>query len=1144
MIPADPDSRAEVMTEKKEIVNETEWVADFSAMNETQPNLTEEYKESHVETFTEVSGEWKNEEEVKIMEEIKTDTKLVQDETKLETKKDTPDEKDVSEIQETKEKKIIPAMTDDEVREDQKDKESLDSSDEDEGEGYATQYPGVLDDKTAARALKRRLLSVKRTTADDKTTDVVEGDDEKKETIKEVVAVEEVIAVKTEKPLVSILKKQKDDTDETQDKSEDTTNPFGEDDDDEIEGTPEIESITDKSDQAETSSESQDLGEATKQDPEENTEELPQVVTEDKLSRVTEPKLILLIGKSGAIKLKNPSHIVTVDDESGLIVDTQHTYVLQVNVKGEILHKYDVKHNVRSVAVFGKKVFIASKEKIYTFAIKDVATKPLEKLRPKGDIFSIALADKDTILICDQTKGQILEFKIREGTTTVRLSGLEQPVFISTADTPDGRCYVVSVKGSNRVHIYSSEWQLVAWFDGTTFGDEPLKGVSGTAFTSATTFLVADTLNDRISEYNIDGTFVRHVLLSSNGIHYPAFLAYKNGRLWVTESEGAHKLVKVYRIPDPPKEKIRTRQISEQEAEEASEDAATGKIEDTLLMMQTNRQNTEGIAPGKKPNNPYEIAFTNFDSVMVCDKGLERVQELDIVGQVILEYRIKEPVVSVTTLDDTLYIASESTIFTYKIGSNDCLGMRYPQAKITNIAVPSAELVLICNFDTGMVFEFNMETKTTTRKLSGLEQPRCITFGETSKGTRYLVTLWGHLLSHCVNVYTKDWELLTSINGQGSGFGHLFQPVGTKVTSLYTFWVAEGKKHQLSEYTFDGRFVRRVLWSKHGIHHPTSIAYTNGFVWVSECELQHGYDRIKLFKLLDPSIYPGAGMEKDTSAAETGEFQKTKLPEKILELNKGSPVRMKRPIQIGVAYNCIVMADKDLAAVQHINRSGKVVLEYSVKHTARGVAVCRDMVYIATKDTVYAFALGIKSNKPVKKFKTKVQKIFTIAVPDPSCIVMCDKHNGMIVEHKTADDTCRVVVGGLEMPHYVSVGETSEGRRYFVTLGGSLSAHSVNIYSQNWKLLGTATGRDSGDGQLRVPMGTCMNSPSTFLVADWANNRVTEFNIDGSFSRHVLWTKHGMFAPGDVAYKDGLLWVATYPFETSKESIRLFKMTE
>ena len=99
------------------------------------------------------------------------------------------------------------------------------------------------------------------------------------------------------------------------------------------------------------------------------------------------------------------------------------------------------------------------------------------------------------------------------------------------------------------------------------------------------------------------------------------------------------------------------------------------------------------------------------------------------------------------------------------------------------------------------------------------------------------------------------------------------------------------------------------------------------------------------------------------------------------------------------------------------------------------------------------------------------------------------------------------------------------GYRGFLLSPSFSSLDRIEIYNSDWHLLTSIN--KYGSDSLDRPRSTCV-TPGGLLVADWDNDRISYFNIDGQFKQHVVTKKDGLVVPWGLCYKAPYVWVTQY----------------
>ena len=141
------------------------------------------------------------------------------------------------------------------------------------------------------------------------------------------------------------------------------------------------------------------------------------------------------------------------------------------------------------------------------------------------------------LLLVDQLKNEIFSFNISSKQKVVHLTDLPTPTSVSFMTYKSVLYYVVCVFGSHQVRVYNSTWGLyktlgnvMGYYDG--YFRFPVSAVGLTEGF----IIISDSDNYRISEFNIDKSFVRHLLTMSDGLSRPGSMSICLPHIWVGEN--------------------------------------------------------------------------------------------------------------------------------------------------------------------------------------------------------------------------------------------------------------------------------------------------------------------------------------------------------------------------------------------------------------------------------------------------------------------------------------------------------------------------------------------------------------------------------------------------------------------------------
>jgi DNA-binding beta-propeller fold protein YncE len=188
----------------------------------------------------------------------------------------------------------------------------------------------------------------------------------------------------------------------------------------------------------------------------------------------------------------------------------------------------------------------------------------------------------------------------------------------------------------------------------------------------------------------------------------------------------------------------------------------------------------------------------------------------------------------------------------------------------------------------------------------------------------------------------------------------------------------------------------------------------------------------------------------------------------------------------------------------------RVIATSGVKSVSNGVAMSHDGSTLLVSDwcggsnAIHEFrvsdgarlrAVGGKGKKPLQ-FKGPCQ----VWVASDDYVFVADYSNNRVqVLTPRLDFSAYVGVGELDCP----TGVCADDDVIVVSQVGAV--HCISVFSRDdGALLRRFGSRGSGDGELFNPRGLCfMSGHGHVAVAEWSNDRVSVFSVDGEFIRHV-----------------------------------------
>ena len=253
------------------------------------------------------------------------------------------------------------------------------------------------------------------------------------------------------------------------------------------------------------------------------------------------PELIIEIQKGGTVEINNPREILPVGDGTVILVNEGLNDLQRIDTNGNVVQVYNLEKAVQSAAVDMKNLFVAFSDRtILMMAIH--GSRPRVTYKPDVDNMGRITATGMYIVVSNlnASDGKIYDFNKEQ--TKVCVSGLKTPGFVTTATIQGEQKCIVTESGTKKVRIYDSCWKLLHSI--TNRGGSAFSDPAGNAITPGGKLLVADNGNNTLSEFKLDGTFVRDIL-TNPAINKPNSILYDYPYLWVSETTPALKLFRV-----------------------------------------------------------------------------------------------------------------------------------------------------------------------------------------------------------------------------------------------------------------------------------------------------------------------------------------------------------------------------------------------------------------------------------------------------------------------------------------------------------------------------------------------------------------------------------------------------------------------
>lgn len=192
-------------------------------------------------------------------------------------------------------------------------------------------------------------------------------------------------------------------------------------------------------------------------------------------------------------------------------------------------------------------------------------------------------------------------------------------------------------------------------------------------------------------------------------------------------------------------------------------------------------------------------------------------------------------------------------------------------------------------------------------------------------------------------------------------------------------------------------------------------------------------------------------------------------------------------------------------------------------------------MYIHTDKEITRIALGSTSGALRVVYKPSVTSITAMCVVNNSQIIVTGWQGVSSFTCKTykynqGTGTNKFLAKVPYWPIHITLARTAEGPRFVIIPPwtqqrqqqnpSGVAHHGIGIYNSQFELLAEIT-----DATLGQPQASTVSDSGTLLVTDQVNNRISEFNLDGSFVHHLLTAEHGISCPLGLSYSRPYLWI-------------------
>ena len=172
--------------------------------------------------------------------------------------------------------------------------------------------------------------------------------------------------------------------------------------------------------------------------------------------------------------------------------------------------------------------------------------------------------------------------------------------------------------------------------------------------------------------------------------------------------------------------------------------------------------------------------------------------------------------------------------------------------------IPDKQTLLLCDSWKGEVFTFKPSTGQKQVRVTGLSSPRSVSYFFYNNTVYYIVCeyheYWINIdNADWIKIYNQTWDLIRTIGFRDTNDGILYM---NKIYALAsyedtaivsdedTIIISDYQKNRISEFSFNGTFLRHLLDKSDGIYHPYSMSYYYPYLWL----VQSDFPRKKLHR--------------------------------------------------------------------------------------------------------------------------------------------------------------------------------------------------------------------------------------------------------------------------------------------------------
>ena len=229
------------------------------------------------------------------------------------------------------------------------------------------------------------------------------------------------------------------------------------------------------------------------------------------------------------------------DGQAAVTIDSNDT-VVRLNKKGDIVYDLYTGVDIRGLQVKGSHLFVLHQNgTVVKIQVQDGV---ISKVFKTGSSYQRNYAshhsdtcNTDDKLLLFVSQFAVYSYNISSQTLKLHIENLGWTYSVSPGCVNGSVVYVVTERDTHMVTMYNATWSNVTSFGGLGLDDGQLNHPRSAVISDHGQIIVADMNNARVSMFNSDGQFVKHLIIYNvpyyDGRDRPMFLSIRGSYLWI-----------------------------------------------------------------------------------------------------------------------------------------------------------------------------------------------------------------------------------------------------------------------------------------------------------------------------------------------------------------------------------------------------------------------------------------------------------------------------------------------------------------------------------------------------------------------------------------------------------------------------------